>query len=440
MPMLKKLLKFVVLILVLVGVFYGIMLTIEKSNPGKQLKKIEEKLLSTLQVKMATADEIYTYGKAININGNIANVSKDNLESVKLYITDGQEYEKTFKLNQSFEDNKMFFYAEENINSGIILDDLDCGEYYMFLRLKLNNSIDPRYYSLRKHSNFKNIEYYSMTKDGKNKKIEISYEEKVYKENNFDILKIVVTEVTLPENVYDIVIDAGHGGTDSGEKLNGVTESDLTLDYAKILKSKLEEKGYKVQLTRDDNNTGMYTYTNMYDANGRITIACESKAKLMISLHVNQGSQENTGFEVHSPTKSNLDFAKKMANQINEKVSITYSNNSKFKKEEGVYVRGYTKREIADSAVSAKNKGYEPYPMTTLTPYLYTIREVGGIATEAYVDGRNPSYSRNEYYNSNQGIECYQLELGYIKTDLEVLQNEKEQYVEAIAEAIRNNY
>ena len=178
MPMLKKLLKFVVLILVLVGVFYGIMLTIEKSNPGKQLKKIEEKLLSTLQVKMATADEIYTYGKAININGNIANVSKDNLESVKLYITDGQEYEKTFKLNQSFEDNKMFFYAEENINSGIILDDLDCGEYYMFLRLKLNNSIDPRYYSLRKHSNFKNIEYYSMTKDGKNKKIEISYEEK----------------------------------------------------------------------------------------------------------------------------------------------------------------------------------------------------------------------------------------------------------------------
>ena len=42
MPMLKKLLKFVVLILVLVGIFYGIMLTIEKSNPGKQLKKIEE--------------------------------------------------------------------------------------------------------------------------------------------------------------------------------------------------------------------------------------------------------------------------------------------------------------------------------------------------------------------------------------------------------------
>ena len=106
MPMLKKLLKFIVLILVLVGVFYGIMLTIEKSNPGKQLKRIEEKILSMLQVKMATAEEIYTYGKAISINGNISNVSKDNLESAKLYITDGIEFEKMYKLNHSFEDNK----------------------------------------------------------------------------------------------------------------------------------------------------------------------------------------------------------------------------------------------------------------------------------------------------------------------------------------------
>jgi N-acetylmuramoyl-L-alanine amidase len=440
MPMLKKLLKFIVLILVLVGIFYGVMITVEKNNPGQQLKKIEDNLLSKLQTQMATAEKIYTYGKAISINGNIANVSKDNLESAKLYITDGLEFEKTYRLNNSFDENKMNFYAEENINTGIILDHLECGEYYMLLRLKLNNSIDPRYYSLRKHSNFKNIEYYTMTKDGKNKKIEISYEEKTYKDNNYDILKLIVTEVTLPEDVFDIVIDAGHGGMDSGENLNGVTESDLMLEYAKVLKNKLEEKGYKVKLTRDDNNTDIYTHTNMYDSNGRISIACESKAKLMISLHINDGGQSNTGFEIYSPTKVNLDFAKSLAKSIDEKVSITYSNNSRFKKEEGVYVRSYTKREILDLEVSAKNKGYEPYPITVLTPYHYTIREVGGIATEAYVDGRNTAYNRNEYYNSNQGIECYQLELGYIKNDLEIITNEKENYINAITDAICNNY
>ena len=31
---------------------------------------------------------------------------------------------------------------------------------------------------------------------------------------------------------------------------------------------------------------------------------------------------------------------------------------------------------------------------------MYTIREVGGLATNAYVDGRNKSYSANEYYKS----------------------------------------
>ena len=107
---------------------------------------------------------------------------------------------------------------------------------------------------------------------------------------------------------------------------------------------------------------------------------------------------------------------------------------------DGVYVRAYTKREIADTAVTAKNKGYAPYDITTDTPYHYTIREVGGIATGAYVDGRNTAYSKNEYYDSNQGIECYQLELGYIKTDLEVIQNEKDNYINAIAEAIDKCY
>ena len=40
---------------------------------------------------------------------------------------------------------------------------------------------------------------------------------------------------------YDFVIDSGHGGTDKGEVLNGYSEANITLDYAKDLKLKLEE-------------------------------------------------------------------------------------------------------------------------------------------------------------------------------------------------------
>ena len=178
----------------------------------------------------------------------------------------------------------------------------------------------------------------------------------------------------------------------------------------------------------------------MYDQDGRITVACEAKAKLMISFHINQGNNSLKGLEIYCPCNSNFEFAKQMASKINEYSSIELSNNTSFKEFDGVYVRNFTKAEIKAFANTAKNKGYEPYPITTDTPYLYTIRETGGIATNAYVDGRNTSYSANEYYNSNQGLECYQIELGYIKNDLEIITNEKESYIKAIVEAICNNY
>ena len=249
-----------------------------------------------------------------------------------------------------------------------------------------------------------------------------------------------MTDTSLPENVYDIVIDAGHGGTDKGENLGKITEADITLEYAKLLKASLEKHGYKVFLTRNDENTNDYNYTNMYDHDGRITTACASRAKIMISFHINQGNNSLKGLEVYCPCNSNLEFAKQIASKINEYSSIELSNSTSFKKEDGVYVRNFTKAEINAFTKTANDKGYEPYPITTETPYLYTIRETGGIATNAYVDGRNKTYSANEYYNSNQGIECYQIELGYIKNDLNIITDEKENYIRAITEAICNNY
>ena len=73
---------------------------------------------------------------------------------------------------------------------------------------------------------------------------------------------------------------------------------------------------------------------------------------------------------------------------------------------------------------------------SAILSYLYTIREVGGIATGAYVDGRNTAYGKNEYYNSNQGIECYQIEMGYMNSDLQKVIEEEEDIAYAISEAI----
>ena len=438
--MIKKLFKLVCLILIVIGIFYGINLTIKKQNPDISKEETEQKIINMIQTKTANITDFYTYGRAFNLKGEISGISKDNFESVKLLITNGVKYEKEYELNYELKDSVLSFISSNEINSGLLIDNLNDNEYYILLRLKLNNSIEPKYYSFSNNSNLKDISYYTVSKDGKNKKAEIGFEKKKINEQNYNLLKICMQESVLPEEVYDIVIDAGHGGTDRGETQDGIAEADVTLEYAKALKTSLEEKGYKVFLTRSDENTSYYNYTNMYDQNGRITTACRSKAKLMLSLHINQGNNNLSGLEIYCPNNSKLDFAKQMADKINEYSSIELSNNTSFKKQDGVYVRNFTKAEIKSFANTAEKKGYSPYTITTNTPYLYTIRETGGLATGAYVDGRNTAYSANEYYNSNQGIECYQIELGYIKNDLKTITNEKESYIKAITETICNNY
>ena len=63
------------------------------------------------------------------------------------------------------------------------------------------------------------------------------------------------------------------------------------------------------------------------------------------------------------------------------------------------------------------------------------IRETGGIATNAFVDGRNKNYGTNKYYNSNIGIETYSIELGYmhIEDDLDNILKNENLYMQAIS-------
>lgn len=436
--MFKKILKLIIILGFCVGVYLGFHITAEKQKPEIEQKEIEEKIFGNFQTRQAQITEFYTYGKSLNVNGKISNIEEDNFESVRLVISDGKNYQKMYKMNIEFKEEELYFSSDTEINHTILIDDLKNGEYYIFLRVKLNNSVDPKYYSFEKMSACEDIDYYTITKENINRKAYISFKEKKYNDKKYSYMSLILQDAELPEEIYDIVIDAGHGGTDTGVKLKSDTEANITLEYAKLLKESLEGKGFKVKLTRNDENTDLYNDTNMYDSAGRITSACKSKAKLMISFHVNSGENSLKGFEIYAPCKSNLEFAKSMAEKIKEYSTISFSNNTLYKEYDGVYQKNFTPNVIKEYENTANKKGYEPYQITTDTPYLYTIREVGGIATNAYVDGRNPAYSANVYYNSNFGIECYQLELGYIKNDLEIIKNEKEAYIRAITEAILN--
>lgn len=81
------------------------------------------------------------------------------------------------------------------------------------------------------------------------------------------------------QSEYIIIIDPGHGGTDPGTiSSNNIEEKAITLEYAKLLKHKLENNyGYKVRLTRYEDVS-----VSLID---RIKINKSLNGQLFISLH-----------------------------------------------------------------------------------------------------------------------------------------------------------
>ena len=97
-----------------------------------------------------------------------------------------------------------------------------------------------------------------------------------------------------------------------------------------------------------------------------------------------------------------------------------------------------TEKDVEEYSEELKEKGLKPYDMIVGSPYMYMIREVGGITTHAYIDGRNVDHGFNTYYNSNQTAEPYLLELCYINyyNDLLTILKKPEEFAKKISNAI----
>lgn len=102
-----------------------------------------------------------------------------------------------------------------------------------------------------------------------------------------------------------IVLDAGHGGSDSGAVgyLNGnaVLEKNLTLEITNRVKKVLEDAGYTVSMTRTGD-----TLPSLVE---RPTQANEENAAVFVSIHINSvdNAPEANGTEVFYATENNGD-------------------------------------------------------------------------------------------------------------------------------------
>ncbi len=93
---------------------------------------------------------------------------------------------------------------------------------------------------------------------------------------------------------YLVILDAGHGGADSGVRLSGGgSEKELTLDLAGAVKRKLDQsKRVRTVLTRVEDRELSFQ--------DRFRQAKDARADLFISFHVNAGFDKNaSGYEMY---------------------------------------------------------------------------------------------------------------------------------------------
>lgn len=102
---------------------------------------------------------------------------------------------------------------------------------------------------------------------------EAVFEDILYK--NITDMEVLAEELKIPI----VFVDAGHGGEDGGCVSGGVLEKDINLEIAQLVKTKLEDYGYRVIMAREDD-----TYVSKED---RVAAANSAKADIYVSIHQN---------------------------------------------------------------------------------------------------------------------------------------------------------
>ena len=96
---------------------------------------------------------------------------------------------------------------------------------------------------------------------------------------------------------YTVVLDAGHGSSDSGKVgINGVLEKDINLSISKKTKKYLEKKGIRVVMTRDKDESlaeGENGNRKVQDMKARVKLINDTKPDLAVSIHQNSYHEES---------------------------------------------------------------------------------------------------------------------------------------------------
>ena len=143
-----------------------------------------------------------------------------------------------------------------------------------------------------------------------------------------------------------IIIDAGHGGEDSGAVgINGIYEKDLNLTIAMTIGEELKNRGYTVIYTRtedkmlylpEENIKGM---RKISDLKNRCKLTEKYDDPIFVSIHMNSyGASKYSGLQVYysDENESSRELATKIQNSVRK--DLQPENKRQIKKGSSLYL------------------------------------------------------------------------------------------------------
>lgn len=333
------------------------------------------------------------YGETLNIYNNIYDINQAD------YFIG-----KTIKLRNICDNSEWVYMLGKNVDEHIPLENLPSGFYEVFVvdSLKEKRLVTPsELYD----------EFYTVRRNGLNKKINL-ISDKDLLEDKDDSLPIMdenyffiqITDQTLENDnptIYDIYLDAAHNTesynyVDKGRTANDLVEANELYRIAVAVKEKLEEKGLKVLLSRENEDSVI----NQYGVDGRLYKAYQAKVKHYIELNLNFTTNEDTRGSriIYSSYASNKFATALFKSFISTPGLVPYGRQ--------------TSTNIAGVVASSRYNNLDSYPV---------IREAGGRILSAGTIS-DLAIEQNSEFNKEErkGIQSVSLELFFISNPLDV--------------------
>jgi len=211
-----------------------------------------------------------------------------------------------------------------------------------------------------------------------------------YSKNN---VKMIISDF---EYLYDVVIDPGHGGSDTGAKNGKYVEKNINLEQSLYEKERYEQHGLKVLLLRDDDTYGITMGESNWeplDGKGYAVGYYGVVSKIVYSNHHNSSfNNTSAGWEILVPAGISTDLL-----DVEKKVASIWSD--MYIEPTNPYYRFYTKDyENAEchNKINGEVYNFEDfYAVIRIPNKLFNVKNV--IYEGAYVNNNN---DMRWYYDS----------------------------------------